>query len=54
MGYGIFFVNPSEIEVVVDYIRRQKEHHEQKSFQEEFRTFLKKYGVDYDERYVWD
>lgn len=53
-GYGAFSVNPTEIEVVVNYINNQKEHHRKKTFQEEFRTFLKKYCVEYDERYVWD
>jgi len=36
------------------YIARQKEHHRTVSFQDEFRTFLKKYHVAYDERYIWD
>ena len=53
-GYGIFSVNPSEIEVVTQYIKAQKEHHQKKTFKEEFRAFLKKYNVEYDERYVWD
>jgi REP element-mobilizing transposase RayT len=53
-GYGIFSVNPSNIDNVVDYIKNQKEHHKRISFKNEFRAFLKKYNVDYDERYVWD
>ena len=53
-GYGIFSVNPSEVEVVIEYIKNQKEHHRKKTFQEEFRGFLEKYKVEYDERYVWD
>lgn len=53
-GYGIFSVNPAEIDVVVRYIKNQKEHHQKKTFQEEFRASLKKYKVDFDERYVWD
>ena len=48
-GYGIFSVNPSEIEVVVKYIQNQAEHHKKRTFQEELRAFLKKYNVDYDE-----
>lgn len=36
------------------YIENQQEHHKQKTFQEEYRAFLKKYLVEYDERYVWD
>ena len=53
-GYGAFSVNPAEMDVVVRYIENQKEHHRKKSFQEEYRAFLKKYEVEYDERYVWD
>jgi len=53
-GYGAFSVNPTETEVVVEYINNQKEHHRNKTFQEEYRAFLKKYKVEYDERYVWD
>jgi REP element-mobilizing transposase RayT len=53
-GYGIFSVNPSEVDVVANYIRNQEEHHRKKSFEEELRAFLKKYKVDYDERYLWD
>ena len=53
-GYGIFSVNPTEIEVVKKYISNQKEHHKKRTFQDEFRAFLKKYNVDYDERYIWN
>jgi putative transposase len=53
-GYGIFSVNPHEIDVVTEYIRNQKEHHNVRSFQDEFRAFLKKYHIEFDEKYVWD
>jgi REP element-mobilizing transposase RayT len=53
-GYGIFSVNPSEIDKVVGYIDNQHEHHRKRTFQEELSAFLKKYGVEYDERYLWD
>jgi len=36
------------------YIDQQEEHHRTRTFQDEFRMFLKKYGVEYDEAYVWD
>jgi putative transposase len=52
-GYGAFSVNPSEIETVKQYISIQHEHHSKNSFQDEYRAFLKKYNVAYDERYVW-
>ncbi len=53
-GYGIFSVNPSEIEVVVKYIRNQDKHHGKISFQDELKAFLNKYKVDYNEEYLWD
>ncbi len=52
-GYGAFTVSKSNIESVVSYIQKQREHHQQRSFQEEYLDFLQKHGVDYDERYVW-
>lgn len=53
-GYGAFSVNPSEIEVVKNYIANQEEHHKSRGFQDEYRAILKKYEVEYDEFYVWD
>jgi REP element-mobilizing transposase RayT len=53
-GYGAFSVNPYEIKIAADYIENQEEHHRKVNFQEEYRAFLKKYQVEYDEKYVWD
>ena len=53
-GYGAFAVSESNIQPVCDYIANQREHHRQKSFQEEYRLFLERHHVAYDERYVWD
>ena len=53
-GYGAFSVNPAQVDSVIAYIARQHEHHTKKTFQDEYRLFLKKYEVAYDERYVWD
>ena len=53
-GYGGFSVNPTEIDIVRKYILNQEEHHKKHTFQEEYRAFLKKYNIEYDERYVWD
>jgi REP element-mobilizing transposase RayT len=52
-GYGAFSVNPSEVDVVIKYIANQKEHHRKKIFEDEYRAFLEKYAVEFDERYVW-
>jgi putative transposase len=53
-GYGTFSVNPTQTDVVTKYINDQQEHHKTVTFQDEYRAFLKKYNVEYDERYVWD
>lgn len=53
-GYAAFSVYPDEIEVVRRYIQNQEAHHSKKSFKNEYRSFLNKYQVEYDERYVWD
>jgi len=53
-GYGGFSISPSAVAEVTDYIARQAEHHRDRPFQDEFRTFLHRYEVPYDERYVWD
>ena len=53
-GYGAFSIGESQVETVVHYIQNQEEHHRVVSFQEEYRRFLEKYRVAYDERYVWD
>lgn len=53
-GYGCFSVGPTDLDSLCAYIDGQEEHHRTRSFQDEFRMFLKKYGVQYDEVYVWD
>ena len=50
-GYGAFSVSPKEVDAVGQYIQHQREHHERKSFKDEF---IDQYDVPYDERYVWD
>lgn len=53
-GYGAFSVSHSSAPAVVRYIRNQEEHHRRVSFQQEFVSFLKKHGIVYDERFIWD
>ncbi len=53
-GYGAFGVCASHMDAVLQYIATQEEHHQNVSFQDEYRRILKKNGADYDERYVWD
>lgn len=53
-GFGAFSIGQSQVESVVIYIRKQKEHHQTHDFKDEYRQLLEKYGVEYDEKYVWD
>lgn len=53
-GYGAFTVSKSQMSEVEDYIRSQREHHRGKTFQEEYRAFLDRHEINYDERYLWD
>lgn len=53
-GYGCFSVGPTDLNSLCDYIDEQEKHHAMRTFQDEFRMFLKKYGVEYDEAYAWD
>lgn len=53
-GYALFGVSPSHREAVHKYILNQEEHHRSETFREEVLRFLKRYGVEDDERYLWD
>lgn len=53
-GYGAFVVSYSLLDVVKAYIDQQEEHHRSRTFQEEFVLFLRRHGIEYDERYLWE
>lgn len=53
-GYGAFSVSQSTLQEVREYVRGQRDHHRVMTFQEEFRKFLTRYEIEFDERYVWD
>ena len=53
-GYACFSVGPTDLKALNAYIDDQEKHHLVRTFQEEFRMFLDKYGVKYNEAYVWD
>lgn len=53
-GYGAFSISPNHVEALKHYIANQEEHHRKETFQEELRRLCKKYGLEIDERYVWD
>ena len=53
-GYGAFSVSESRFSDVKQYVKNQFEHHRERTFKEEFLTFLHKHNIDYDERYIWE
>ena len=53
-GYGAFSVSPSLIEKTTKYIRNQAEHHKKRTFREEYKMFLDAYGIQYNERFVFE
>jgi len=52
-SYAANSVSKSLHERTKGYIEKQEEHHKKVPFKEELIAFLKEYGVDYDERYLW-
>ena len=52
-GYGGFSVSPSIHDKTKKYIAKQEEHHRKISFKEEYLLFLKEYGIEYNEQYLW-
>ncbi len=52
-GYGAFSIGQSNVVALKQYIAQQKEKHKVKSFETELIELLKKYEVQYDERYIW-
>ena len=51
-GYGAFTISPSSVPATVEYIANQREHHRHQTFEEEYRAFLKRHGIEFDERYA--
>ena len=52
-GYGAFTVGWSQLADTISYIQRQREHHAQKSFELEYRGFLKVHQLEAEERYIF-
>ena len=51
-GYGAFSYSQSQLSRVINYINNQEEHHKKKTFTEEYKSFLKAFNVEFDERYI--
>jgi REP element-mobilizing transposase RayT len=54
VGYGAFSIGQSQLAALLEYIGTQEEHHRTKTFQEGYLILLAKYGMQGDERYLWD
>ena len=52
-GYGAFSYSKSHVNNVINYIKNQERHHKRKTFIEEYRDFLEKFEIPYDERYIF-
>ncbi|MBP8967278.1 MAG: transposase, partial [Paludibacteraceae bacterium] len=52
-GYGAFTYSRSQLNVVVIYILNQPKHHRKKTFKEEYMEFLRKFEIEYDEKYLF-
>lgn len=53
-GFGAFSIGQSQVGAVKKYIADQKEHHKTEKFEDEYRKFLEKYEIDFDEKYYLD
>lgn len=53
-GYGAFSYGHSQIDKVYNYILNQEEHHRKMTFREEYIGFLKKFEVEFDEKYLFE
>ena len=51
-GYGAFSYNQSTVNNVMKYIETQEEHHKKMTLQVEYILFLKKFNIDFDEKYI--
>ena len=52
-GFGAFSYGKSQITQVIDYIKNQELHHQKRTFLEEFKDFLEKFEVDFDQRFIF-
>lgn len=53
-GYGAFSISHTHLDLLIQYIDGQEEHHQKVAFQEEYLALLKKLGVKHDKQYLWD
>lgn len=54
VGYGAFSYSKSQVDSVCKYIQNQEEHHKSQTFKEEYIEMLTKFGIDYEEKYLFE
>ena len=52
-GYGAFTYNIREKDMIINYVKNQKEHHQKESSKDEFRRLLIENGIEFDEKYLF-
>ena len=52
-GYGVFSYSQSQLDRVYKYIQNQEAHHKKQTFRDEYIKFIKKFKIEYDERYIF-
>ncbi|MGG7467188.1 IS200/IS605 family transposase [Chryseobacterium arthrosphaerae] len=53
-GYGAFSVSEKDVQMITNYIKKQRQHHQKQDFKNELIGILEKHKMDYDEKYLWD
>ncbi len=53
-GFGAFSYAQSQLDNVIAYINNQEQHHQKKTFKDEYLTLLQKFDIEYDEKYLFD
>ena len=52
-GYGVFSYSQSQVDKVYKYIQNQEAHHKKQRFKDEYLGLLKKFKIEYDEKYIF-
>jgi putative transposase len=53
-GFGAFSYGHSQLKAIIDYVRDQERHHARRNFRDEYLQFLKRYGIDHEENYIFE
>jgi putative transposase len=53
-GFGAFSYAQSQLDIIIQYINRQEQHHQKISFKNEYLSFLQKFNIEFNEKYCFD